>query len=163
MKTRARLSFALAVLAVAGLALGACGTRGTVRGNPPDEALLAQIQPGVQTKAQVASLLGTPSSTGTFDDNTWFYIGQHEVRDLWYPAEATKRDVVKIKFDDSGRVASIETRDLDDGVEVALVERKTPTRGQQLTFLQQMWLALIGGPVGNTLGGEVDVYGANRE
>ncbi|MCP4330786.1 MAG: outer membrane protein assembly factor BamE [Alphaproteobacteria bacterium] len=127
-------------------ALSACATRVSNHGNKPDPDKLAQIEPGVQSKAQVKNMLGSPSSVGAFEKNTWYYISQVGERSWFFPEEATEREVVMIRFDDVGQVASIEQLDLEDGQEVDIVDRETPTQGQQLTFLQQMWQALIGGP-----------------
>jgi outer membrane protein assembly factor BamE (lipoprotein component of BamABCDE complex) len=128
------------------IALSACLGRFSNHGNKPDPDKLAQIQPGVQNKAQVETLLGSPSSVGAFEDDTWYYISQVGERNWFFPEEAVERDVVEINFDDSGIVSGIKGYDIDDGKDVELVDRVTPTQGQELTFLQQMWQAFIGGP-----------------
>ena len=135
----------IAVLVLAAAVAG-CATRVANRGNKPDPDKLAQIQPGVQSKAQVQSIIGSPSTIGAFEDNTWYYISQVGERNWMFPESAVEREVVMIRFDDSGKVASIESLTLEDGRDVDLVQRETPTQGQQLTFVQQMWQALVGGP-----------------
>ncbi len=128
------------------VALTACLARVSNHGNKPDPDRLAQIQPGVQNKAQVQTILGSPSSVGAFEDNTWYYISQVGERSWFLPEEAVEREVVMIRFDEAGKVASVEGYDIEDGQDVELVDRVTPTQGQELTFLQQMYQALIGGP-----------------
>ena len=135
----------LAVLVLA-VAVAGCATRVANRGNKPDPDKLAQIQPGVHNKAQVQTMIGSPSSTGAFEDNTWYYISQIGERAWMFPESAVERDVVMIRFDDSGKVASLESLTMEDGRDVDLVQRQTPTQGQQLTFIQQMWQAFVGGP-----------------
>jgi outer membrane protein assembly factor BamE (lipoprotein component of BamABCDE complex) len=135
----------LAVLVLAA-AIGGCATRVANHGNRPDPDKLAQIQPGVQSKAQVQTMIGSPSSTGAFEDNTWYYISEVGERAWMIPESAVERDVVMIRFDDAGKVASVESLTIEDGKDVDLVQRRTPTQGQQMTFLQQMWQAFIGGP-----------------
>jgi outer membrane protein assembly factor BamE (lipoprotein component of BamABCDE complex) len=126
--------------------IGGCATRVANHGNRPDPDRLAQIQPGVQTKAQVQTMIGSPSTTGAFEDNTWYYISQVGERAWMFPEDAVEREVVMIRFDESGKVASVDSLTLEDGRDVNLVDRQTPTQGQQLTFLQQLWQAFVGGP-----------------
>ncbi|MFN7000545.1 MAG: outer membrane protein assembly factor BamE, partial [Elioraea tepidiphila] len=44
------------------------------RGQRVDAEDLAQLVPGTSTRADVLALLGTPSATGTFDGEHWYYI-----------------------------------------------------------------------------------------
>lgn len=139
------------------VAATACSPRVYNHGNQPDSDVLGQIAPGTQTKAQVQQMLGSPSSVAAFDENTWYYISQTGERTWFFPEETVGRQVVRIRFGDEGRVSEVSQLSLEDGQEVAMVDRVTPTEGAQLTFVQQMWQALIGGPTaGNFLGGEID-------
>ncbi len=149
------ISFGLAI------ALNACTIRVDNHGNELDPDKVAEIRPGVHTKAQVQTMLGSPSSVAPFDNNIWYYVSEVGETVWFYPEEKTERQILKINFETNGTVANIERYGLDDGREVALVDRTTPTRGENLTFIQQMWQALIGGPVG-PLGGNVDVTGRSQ-
>ncbi|NIR45904.1 MAG: outer membrane protein assembly factor BamE, partial [Gemmatimonadetes bacterium] len=62
------------------MALAACSPTRVTSGNLPDPDKVAQIEPGKQTRAQVAALLGTPSSVSTFDGQAWYYIGKRTER-----------------------------------------------------------------------------------
>ena len=62
------------------LSLGACVASLDQRGNLPEQEKLAQIQPGSTTRDQVVKILGTPSSTGVFNDKLradgyWVFAG----------------------------------------------------------------------------------------
>jgi outer membrane protein assembly factor BamE (lipoprotein component of BamABCDE complex) len=46
------------------------------RGNMVDPIDYSQLVPGTSTRADVTSLIGTPTTKATFDDNTWIYIGE---------------------------------------------------------------------------------------
>jgi len=43
-----------------------------------------------------------------------------------------------VRFDDKGVVSSIEALGLEDGRNVELVERATPTAGNEMTILEQV-------------------------
>lgn len=45
-----------------------------LRGQRVDAEDLQQITVGVSTRNDVSALLGSPTSTGTFDDENWYYI-----------------------------------------------------------------------------------------
>ena len=50
----------------------------------------------------------------------------------------TQRTVTEITFNDAGQVAEVRTLGLDDGQQIAMNGRETPTRGRQLTILEQL-------------------------
>jgi outer membrane protein assembly factor BamE (lipoprotein component of BamABCDE complex) len=109
------------------------------RGYVPDEQALASIRPGIDNKESIETRLGTPSTTANFDTTTWYYISAEEHNFLYQRPKITKQDVVAIKFDRDDLVSSIERYDMKDAKDVSPVARETPTRGKQLTFMQQMF------------------------
>jgi outer membrane protein assembly factor BamE (lipoprotein component of BamABCDE complex) len=133
-----RFSLALAAVAVMVLLAG-CSTFIDQRGNLPEEDRLAQIQPGLTTREQVQQLLGTPSSTSTFDDSTWYYISKKTEQWAFLAPDTIDQRVIAIDFDSSGIVRDMRKRGLDDAKEVAMVERATPTPGKTLGFLEQLF------------------------
>lgn len=130
------------------LMLVACDTGVNVRGNMPDAELLATIRPGFDTREDVQRALGSPSTVSTFQDRTWYYIGQKTTQFAFYKPEVLERNVFVVNFDEGGFVADTKLYTLEDGQEVAMVDRETPTEGRELTVLQQ----IIGniGRFGNT-------------
>jgi outer membrane protein assembly factor BamE (lipoprotein component of BamABCDE complex) len=119
--------------------LAGCSTFVDQRGNLPDAERLAQVQPGVSTREQVQQLLGTPSSTSTFDDSTWYYISKKTEQWAFLAPETLEQTVIAIDFDPDGRVRDIRRRGLDDAKEVAMVDRATPTPGKTLGFFEQLF------------------------
>ncbi len=128
------------VLVVAGLALAltACASRITTRGNLPDPDRLAEIQPGQHSRDQVAEILGTPSSTAVFDQETWYYVSERTTTFAFFKPRVTRRKVVVLRFDEKGVVSDISTLGLKDGRVIVPVERETPTAGTELTILDQL-------------------------
>lgn len=97
------------------------------------------IVAGTDTKQTVLTKLGTPSTTSTFErDNVWYYISQVTEKYTYNRPQVTQRTVTEITFNDGGQVAAVRTLGLDDGQRVAMNGRETPTRGRQLTILEQL-------------------------
>jgi len=125
------------VLVIAGLA--ACAPIRDVRGYVPDEEKVASVKVGADTRDSVQDKLGTPSSTATFGDPTWYYISTEQERYAFFKPDITKRSILAVQFSEDGRVADIRTYGIEDGQVVALVDRETPSRGKEMSFLQQMF------------------------
>ncbi len=123
---------------VVALALGACAQSVQVRGNIPDGEMVSKINPGVHTRTDIASLLGSPSTVSTFQDSKWYYIGQKTTQFAFFEPEVLERKVLVISFDDAGYVADTKTYGLEDGKIIDPVERITPTEGREFSFIQQL-------------------------
>lgn len=103
------------------------------------DAKPADIVAGTDTKQTVLARLGTPSTTSTFEsDNIWYYISQVTEKYTYNRAQVTQRSVTEITFNEAGQVAEVRTLGLDDGQRLAMNSRETPTRGRQLTILEQL-------------------------
>lgn len=145
-KTSRLLSAAL--LSASLLTLAACGTEVRVRGNLPDPEDIAAINPGIDTRRDVAAKLGTPSALSTFESNIWYYIGSREEQGVSFTLpEEIERSVLMVTFDQQGLVETTELRTLEDGQEIEVVQRETPTEGRELTLIEQIF-----GNVGQSLG-----------
>lgn len=143
-----------ALLLLAGLA--ACSTHGVFRyppqsrGNLVDPDRLQEIVVGTTTRADVASLLGSPTAKATFDDTTWVYIGAVSRPEIAGTQNLLEQQTVTVSFDARGTVTAVNTRTDADSVPVDVVSRTTPSPGTEASFLQQL-LGNIGkfGPGGN--------------
>jgi outer membrane protein assembly factor BamE (lipoprotein component of BamABCDE complex) len=125
------------VAALAALGLAACAANISTHGHRLDAAALAQIEPGQSSQGDVMQLLGSPSSLATFDDQTWYYVSQRIERHSFYFNSVVAQDVVAIVFDDQGTVSRVDRHDLNGAREIDLVDRETPTAGNELTVLEQ--------------------------
>jgi outer membrane protein assembly factor BamE (lipoprotein component of BamABCDE complex) len=121
------------------VALAACSARIDQRGNLLDPDAVLAVKPGVQTKDQVAQLLGTPSTVATFSDKTWYYISKRTETTAFFPSDITDQQVLVIKFDAADIVEKVQIYGMDDAYEIEPVSRTTPTYGQKLTILQQLF------------------------
>ena len=123
----------------------ACAPIKDVRGYVPDEEKLAEIKIGQDTKETVQSKLGTPSSTAAFGDPTWYYISVEQERYAFFSPDVTKREILAVEFNEAGKVAELRNYGIEDGQVIAFADRETPSRGKELSFLQQVF-GNIGGP-----------------
>lgn len=128
----------LAPLFALGL-LAACGPRLGAHGFVPNPELLAQVEPGAVDKFDVSEILGTPSAVANFDDSTWYYITQRSSAVAFFEPEILEQTILAVRFDDNDMVASVDRFTLEDGRIVEPVERQTPTAGNELTLLQQLF------------------------
>jgi len=128
-----------AIAAMAAVALiTACAADVAQRGNLPDRDQLAHIHPGTTTKTEVEKLLGSPSSTGVFDGNSWYYISKETKQVAFFNPDVLNQQVYIIRFNDKGVVAGIDHKTLKDGHAVAMAPGETPAPGRQLTFFEQL-------------------------
>lgn len=110
-----------------------------VRGNHVDAAELKELTPGVSTRADVTTLLGSPTAHATFDDNTWLYIGERTQPRIGAFQAVLSQKVVVLSFNDQGVLQHIETRDSADSLPVTVIARTTPSPGTEASFLQQLF------------------------
>ena len=126
---------------VAALALAASACAPTVgrHGFQPIDVKPEDIKVGTDDKTTVLAQLGSPSATSTFEeDNIWYYISQQTEKYTYNRPQVTQRSVTEITFNDAGLVSEVRTLGLEDGQRVAMNDRETPTRGRQLTILEQL-------------------------
>lgn len=125
------------------LALAGCGsmfqTVRDPRGNKLDEERLAEIQPGVHSRADVATLLGSPNVTSMFTDSTWYYVSAVSRNRIIRPAALDDQKVVAIHFDERGIVSKVDNVAQSEMRPVDPVARVTPTPGTERNFLQQLF------------------------
>ena len=129
---------ALLAVAAVGLAAG-CQDNVQVRGNMPDADVVSEIRPGVHGRDDIIDMLGSPSTVSTFEDNTWYYVGQKSEQLAFLKPEVIERKVLVISFDETGLVGETKTYTLADAREIDPVGRETPTEGRDLTILQQLF------------------------
>jgi outer membrane protein assembly factor BamE (lipoprotein component of BamABCDE complex) len=127
------------------LGVAACTPIVANRGNMLDEDRIAQVKPGASSKNDVFEALGSPSIVSTFDDNTWYYVGQRTEREAFFVPVVTDRKVIAVRFDDTDHVRALDRIGLDQAVEVEPLEQTTPAVGREITFMEQL-LGNIGRP-----------------
>jgi len=134
-------AFLASALAVAGLALGAGACSPVVyhQGFQVVDVHPADIKVGTDTRSTVLQKLGSPTTTSTFDKDVWFYMSQLRSQTSFYNPKTIAREIVAISFDhDTQAVKAVDNFTLQDGRVIAYNTHETPTRGREMTVLEQL-------------------------
>jgi outer membrane protein assembly factor BamE (lipoprotein component of BamABCDE complex) len=129
---------ALAAFCLMGLSAGACTPTVAYNGFQAREDKPQDVQIGVDSKSTVLARLGSPSTTATFEPNIWYYISQMTNKVAYKNPKVRTREVVAITFGADERVASVKTYGLRNGYEIAYNKAETPTRGRELSVIEQL-------------------------
>lgn len=93
---------------------------------------------GLDTKESILAKYGEPSIIGTFDRNAWYYLNAQDQARAFFRPDTQARTVVAFYFDEEGKVKEMDKFTLEDGAEFRMSSRKTPTRGKELNFWEQL-------------------------
>lgn len=118
------------------------------RGYVQDPNTEASINVGKDNRASIETKFGDPTVRATFDNDSWYYVSSLEKQVAFFTPTIQNRAILAIYFDKDGTVAGIKRYGLADGNVVVFETRQTPSRGRELTFLQQLFNATPGMPGG---------------
>jgi outer membrane protein assembly factor BamE (lipoprotein component of BamABCDE complex) len=146
---------------LAGLAtLSACAPVENQRGYVPDQEAVSSIQVGMDTKDTISKKLGDPTTAATFGNDVWYYISAHVEQNAFFAPRATERNILAVEFTKDGKVTDVHKYTLADGRVVDFVSRETPTRGRELTLIQQIFNA-VPGQIGQSAPSQATPGGGN--
>jgi outer membrane protein assembly factor BamE (lipoprotein component of BamABCDE complex) len=137
------------VLALSVFSLIGCTPVTNMRGYLSDPQAEASIGVGKDTKTSVQQRLGFPSTQATFNADAWYYVTSIEKEIAFFRPTVQSRAILAVYFDKEGKVTDVKHFSLRDGHVVAFETRETPTKGRELTFLQQLFNATPGVPLGS--------------
>lgn len=132
--TCARWIAAMLVLA----AVAGCVVKESQHGHQLPQGIVAALQEPNVTQDRVVQMLGTPSSESAFEPGTWYYISEVQQGYAFFQPEVVERSVLILRFNQNRVLDSISTLSKEDGSEVTLVSRETPTEGHRLNLLEQL-------------------------
>lgn len=130
--------------AACAVGVSACTPVTSYNGFQAREEKPAELKIGEDTKSTVLTKLGSPSQVATFEPNIWFYISQVTDKYAYYNPRMKSRDVVAVTFGPDEKVKDIKALTMKNGYQIAYAKRETPTRGRELTVLEQL-LGNVGG------------------
>lgn len=137
-------------LAASAALVSACTPVTSFQGFQAIDAKPQDVQIGVDTRDSVRAKLGTPSVVSTFDPDVWYYISQVTENQSFYRQQLIRRDVVAISFNKGGEtVAKVDDLTLKDGRVIAFDGHITPTRGRELTIIEQLIGSIGNGQLNN--------------
>ncbi len=97
------------------------------------------LVPVGSSKDQVLLALGSPSTTGQFDTQVFYYISQKRSKTFEFQRmQLVDQKVLSVYFDEEENVSRIANYGLQDGKVFDFISRTTPTAGEDFTFLRQV-------------------------
>ena len=133
----------LAAAALLAMTLAACTSSNSLitkrtQGYEISDSAMAQIRPG-QSQELVTLVLGSPQSTNSFGDQSAFYYVETKVRQTAFGMTMIdSRTVLVVYFDKNKKVIDKAVFGLQDGKTIAIESRRTPSFGEDRTFIDQI-------------------------
>ncbi|MEZ5938964.1 MAG: outer membrane protein assembly factor BamE [Hyphomonadaceae bacterium] len=118
---------------------GGCAATRDFHGYVPDQALPTDVKPEVDTRATVQARLGSPSTTSIFNNNLWVYTNDTREELAFYYPRVVQREIVAIQFDENDVVSDVLVYDVTAGRTIEYNSRVTPTRGRELSIIEQLF------------------------
>ena len=147
-------------IALLALSLGACNptlrTHGYIAATDKPQG----VEENSDTKASVLARLGNPSVKSTFDEDTWYYLTSVRQRIAYLRPLVEERTITAITFNEDGQVQKVAEYGIENGQYVNYVDRETPTRGRQLSLLEQVFGTIGRIPI-EQIGGNRDIPGGS--
>jgi outer membrane protein assembly factor BamE (lipoprotein component of BamABCDE complex) len=144
--------FELSAVALASMLSSGCAINQAHKGAVIDPQVASAIQPGVDNKASVQKLLGTPTLAGEFTPNDWYYISRDTNQVAFRNPRVRRQLVMLVRFDQGGNVASIQRTGKELVLGVNPSHRSTPTLGRKKSFFDELF-GNIGSVSNGGLGG----------
>ena len=127
------------MIAAAAAALAGCSTFNVHKGAVIDNQLAASIQPGIDNKASVQKLLGTPSLAGQFTSTDWYYVSRDQAQLAFRDPRVIRHQVLHVRFDQAGNVASVGQTGRELVANLTPSRRQTPTLGRKRSFFEELF------------------------
>ncbi len=141
----APLFVSVAAAGLLGLTLSACSmgsglalSTNKIEGYAISQDALAQIRPG-QSSDLVTVVLGSPQTINAFNEGSaWYYVQTKVNETAFGMTSVQERTVLAIYFDKNKRVADKAVYSLKDGKVFTIEGRKTPSYGEDKSFIQSL-------------------------
>ena len=97
------------------------------------------LVPVGSSQDQVLLALGSPSTTGQFGNEVYYYISQKRAKRYEFQKmKLIDQKVLSVYFDDEKIVNRVANYGIQDGRVFDFISRTTPTGGEDYTFLRQL-------------------------
>ncbi len=132
---RPKLVFLLNLMVV----VSACEAITTTHGQLIEPAELNRLELGVTTQAETIAILGPPSFEGAFNSGRLYYNNQKMAKPVGGETLTIERELIIFIFDNRNRLQGIEIRDETSDKKIVKLESKTPTPGDTVTIVDQIF------------------------
>ena len=132
------------VLICIGLFLGlqGCESQVTSHGNLIEASQLNKLEIGTTRREDVLILFGPASFEGAFNNNRLYYNNQKMEAPIAGRTQTIERELVVLSFDVNNILEYIEIRNKSTDQEIVKLDAKTPTPGDTLTIVDQLFTNL---------------------
>jgi len=129
---------ALTLAGCSGMGSGLALSTSKVQGYALSQDALAQIRPG-QSQDLVVYVLGSPQTMNAFNEgDAWYYVETKVDQTAFGLTSVKERTVLAIYFDKNKRVADKALYSAKDGKVFTIEGRKTPSYGEDKSFIQSL-------------------------
>ena len=121
------------------IVVSACEAITTTHGRLIEPAELDRLELGVTTQAETIAILGPPSFEGAFNSGRLYYNNQKMEKSVGGETLTIERELIIFIFDNNNRLDGIEIRDKTSDKKIVKLESKTPTPGDTVTIVDQIF------------------------
>ena len=121
------------------IVVSACEAITTTHGRLIEPAELDKLELGVTTQAEAIAILGPPSFEGAFNSGRLYYNNQKMGKRVGGETLTLERELIIFIFDNRNRLQGIEVKDKTSGKKIVKLESKTPTPGDTVTIVDQIF------------------------
>ena len=120
-------------------ALSACTPLRSHQGYVIDADLVNSVQPGVDNRQSVLTVLGKPSFTSQFNQGDWYYIARDSRNFAYNKPHAKEQITLRIAFSPAGTVTGIYKSGVEQVASVNPYGKVTPTLGKDRSFFDDLF------------------------
>jgi len=124
------------------LGLQGCESQVTSHGNLIEASQLNKLEIGTTRREDVLILFGPASFEGAFNNNRLYYNNQKMEAPIAGRTQTIERELVVLSFDVNNILEYIEIRDKSTDQEIVKLDAQTPTPGDTLTVVDQLFTNL---------------------
>ena len=121
------------------IVVSACEAITTTHGRLIEPTELDRLELGVTTQAETITILGPPSFEGAFNSGRLYYNNQKMEKSVGGETLTIERELIIFIFDDKNRLKGVEIRDKTSDRKIVKLEAKTPTPGDTVTIVDQIF------------------------
>ncbi|MEO8757236.1 MAG: outer membrane protein assembly factor BamE [Devosia sp.] len=144
-RNSAPVLFSLMAAGLIGVTLAGCSmgtglalSTSKIQGYAISQDALAQIRTG-QSQELVSTVLGSPQTINAFNEGTaWYYVQTRVNQTAFGMTTVADRTVLAVYFDKNKRVADKAVYSAKDGKVITMEGRKTPSFGEDKSFLTSL-------------------------
>ena len=135
---------AIVTALIASTLLTACAKNYYDQGYKIKEEQVQKLKVNQHTKNDVQRLLGSPSFSASFDDDTWVYLSTTRYNKPLDQHILDKRQMIVLNFK-GNKLSSIEQKNENDGAQIKPSKAETKTQGHKLNMFEQLFESLTTG------------------